>query len=150
MSTNSALSPRPFSSRTSLLMSSRPTLPRRPLSSLDRFSPRLCRRRATGSRASGPGSLQWLLLRRLLRRRRTSGPRTAGTPATTPASAAGASSSASSRRAPSRVPSRRRVPRPLRIRWVRHRQLPWSRSPRSGISEHQVALSKAFVRCLRL
>jgi hypothetical protein len=150
MSTNSALSQRRSSPRTSLLMSSRPTLPRRPLSSLDRFSPRLCRRRATGSRASGPGSLQWLLLRRLLRRRRTSGPRTAGTPATTPASAAGASSSASSRRAPSRVPSRRRVPRPLRIRWVRHRQLPWSRSPRSGISEHQVALSKAFVRCLRL
>jgi hypothetical protein len=148
MSTSSALSQRRSSPRTSLLMSSRPTLPRRPLSSLDRFSPRLCRRRATGSRASGPGSLQWLLLRRLLRRRRTSGPRTAGTPATTPASAAGASSSASSRRAPSLVPSRRRVPRPLRR--ARHRQLPWSRSPQSGTSERQVALSKAFVRCLRI
>jgi hypothetical protein len=143
MSTNSAPLLRRFSPRTSISMSNRRTPPLRLQSSLDRSSPLLCRRRVIGFRVSGPGSLQWL---RRLRRRRTSGRRTAGTPATTPASAAGANSSVSSRHALSLALSRRRVRPPLSL----CRQLLWSQSPRRETSDSQAALSKAFRRCLRL
>jgi hypothetical protein len=143
MSTNSAPSLRHFRSRT--FTSNRRAPPhRRPMSSLDRFSPRLCRRRAIGSRTFGPRSLQSL---RRLRLRRTSGRRIAGIPATIPASVAGASNSARCSRALSLARSRRRL---LRLSSHRRRQLPWSRSPWPETSDSQAALSKAFLRCLRL